>query len=372
MRALRVTLLLWSLTVLCPSGAVAVDGVNEINQTSILAAGGFPYTIPAAGSYVLTGDLTPPPGIGALVAGADNIEIDLNGFTILAPVGPPATGIDSAGFTGLVVRGGVVQGFGGPGIIAGTSSKVIETKLSGNGTGVASALDCLIVMNTVVGNTGIGVDARHCKVENNIIASNAGPGISGGANVIVHNRIGTNGGGGILEFGASTIQQNVINANTGFGISDGAPPGPAPVPPPPAPARTNIIANTISDTLAGPPVGGRGISFLLPAVVTENTVSGNTANGIWCGAGCVVNGNTANQNNTGAVPGEGGVTVAAGSTVSGNSISYNTGFGLVLPAPATASYTNNTIVGNAPGPNVVSPPTITGGAGNVCAPAVCP
>ena len=372
MRAPRFILALGIVTLLCPLRAVAVDGVNEINQTSILAAGGFPYTIPAAGSYVITGDLAPPPGIGALVAGADDIEIDLNGFTIVSPPGPAATGIDSAGFTGLVVRRGVVDGFGIAAIIAGSNSKVIETKLTGNGEGVTAASDCLIVMNTITGNSATGVRAQHCKVENNIIASNGGPGIAGGANVIVHNRIGTNGGGGILEFGASTIQQNVLNANTGFGISDGAPPGPAPVPPPPAPARTNIIGNTISDTLAGPPVGGRGISFLIPVLVTENTVSGNTANGIWCGAGCVVNGNSVNQNNLGAVPGAGGVTVAAGSTVSGNSISFNTGVGLTLPVPATASYTNNTIVGNAPGPNVASPPTITGGAGNVCAPAVCP
>src|SRR4029450_8007901 len=67
MRAHRVRLVLYFVTFLCPIGAAAVDGVNEINQPSILAAGGFPYTIPAPGSYVLTGDLTPPPGAGALV-----------------------------------------------------------------------------------------------------------------------------------------------------------------------------------------------------------------------------------------------------------------------------------------------------------------
>jgi hypothetical protein len=65
------------------------------------------------------------------------------------------------------------------------------------------------------------------------------------------------------------------------------------------------------------------------------------------------------------------VTVADGSTVSRNSITYNTGFGLTLPAAANASYTHNTIIGNAPGPQVASPPTFTGpppAGGNVCAP----
>ena len=154
MRALRALLALGSVTLLCPIGAYAVDGVNEINVTSIVAAGGYPFTIPVPGSYVLTGDLAPPPGTGALVAGADNIEIDLNGFTITSPPGPAATGIDSAGFTGLTVRRGVVQGFGIAGMIAGTNSKVIETKLSGNGAGVTAAVDCLVVMNTIAGNAG--------------------------------------------------------------------------------------------------------------------------------------------------------------------------------------------------------------------------
>jgi Right handed beta helix region/Periplasmic copper-binding protein (NosD) len=375
MRMIRCLLVLAIVTILCPLGAVAVDGVNEINQTSILAAGGFPYTIPAPGSYVLTGDLTPPPGIGALVAGADNIEIDLNGFTIVSPPGPAATGIDSAGFVGLVVRRGVVQGFGGAAIIAGSDSKVIETKLSGNSSGVMSGVDCLIVMNTIVDNTfppGTGVNAQHCKIENNVIAGNAGTGITGAANVIVHNRIGSNGGGGILEFGASTIQQNVINANSSFGISDGLPPGAiVPIPPPVAPARTDIIANTISDTGPGVPVGGRGISFVIPTLVRDNTVSGNVSNGVYVGAASVVSGNTVNTNG-GGVPGTGGVTVAAGSTVSGNSISFNTGFGLTLPGPpATASYTHNTITGNT-GVQVISPATLTGGAGNVCFPIACP
>jgi hypothetical protein len=376
MRALRALLLLACVALLCPMGAVAVDGVNEINQTSILAAGGFPYVIPAAGSYVLTGDLAAPPGIGALVAGADNIKIDLNGFTVISPGGPVATGIDSAGFTGLVVRGGVVQGFNGPGIIAGSNSKVIETKVSGNGGGVTGASDCLIVMNTIVGNTnpggpGHGVSAEHCKIENNVIANNAAVGIVGIANVIVHNRIGSNLGGGVFDGGASTVQENIINGNTSFGVSDGAAPAAAPVPPPFAPGRTNIIGNTISDTLAGPPVGGRGVSFLLPILLADNTISGNAALGAFCGAGCVVNGNTVNSNGFG-VPGTGGVTVAAGSTVHGNSISYNTGFGLTLPGPpATASYTNNTITGNTV-VQVISPATITGGFGNVCFPVACP
>jgi hypothetical protein len=368
MRALRIFLALGTVTILCPLAAQAVDGVNEISQTSILAAGGFPYTIPAPGSYVLTSDLAPPLGVGALSAGADNIEINLNGFTIVSP-GGGGTGIDSAGFSGLTVRRGVVQGFGGAGIVPGTNSKVFEMKVTGNGLGVIGGFQCLVVMSVVTGNLGDGIRGDSCKFENNVAQGNSGIGMAGMGTVMIHNRIGGNTGGGILAFGGDKIQENVIQMNSGFGIADVPPPGPPPPVPPPAgpPPRNSIIGNVIDGTLGGP-----GISLFLPALISQNSVTANFADGILCGAACVVNDNDVSSNNTGGLAASGGVTVAAGSVVHANTISFNTGFGLTLPFPASASYTNNTITGNAPGPNVISPATITGGFGNVCFPAACP
>ena len=57
----RMGLLLAALTMLAlASPALAVDGVIEINQAKVMAAGGFPYLLPASGSYRLTSDLMPP------------------------------------------------------------------------------------------------------------------------------------------------------------------------------------------------------------------------------------------------------------------------------------------------------------------------
>ena len=54
-----------------PAPALAVDGVIEINQARALAGGvtpgdtaGFPVSLNDSGSYRLTSDLVPPPGIG--------------------------------------------------------------------------------------------------------------------------------------------------------------------------------------------------------------------------------------------------------------------------------------------------------------------
>ena len=62
------------------SGARAVDGVIEINDASILAAGGYPGQIALPGSYVLTGNLTPPPGKDILTV-EPLPELKLKGFS---------------------------------------------------------------------------------------------------------------------------------------------------------------------------------------------------------------------------------------------------------------------------------------------------
>ena len=45
-----------------PVCAFAVDGVTLINQSTVMAAGGFPYVISQPGSYKLAGNLMVPSG----------------------------------------------------------------------------------------------------------------------------------------------------------------------------------------------------------------------------------------------------------------------------------------------------------------------
>src|SRR5947199_10311415 len=74
--------------------AYAVDGVVLINQNAALAgnvtpgdAPGFPVTISVSGSYRLSGNLTVPDTVTtAIRIQADNVAIDLNGFSILGPL----------------------------------------------------------------------------------------------------------------------------------------------------------------------------------------------------------------------------------------------------------------------------------------------
>ena len=67
---------------LVPFGAFAVDGVVLINQATVMAAGNFPYTISAAGSYKLSSNLNVPSGVDGIKIAASNVTLDLNGFSI--------------------------------------------------------------------------------------------------------------------------------------------------------------------------------------------------------------------------------------------------------------------------------------------------
>jgi len=78
--------------VMAPITAFAVDGTVLINQSTVMAAGGFPYVISQPGSYKLSGNLvlsTTPAGnyapLGADVAiliAHSGVVLDLNGFSI--------------------------------------------------------------------------------------------------------------------------------------------------------------------------------------------------------------------------------------------------------------------------------------------------
>src|SRR5690348_5191897 len=95
---MRNTVLFLLTIAMSPFCAHAVDGVVLINQSTVMAAGGFPYIISQPGSYKLSGNLTmttTPTGnyVGncggltspcdiAIGIGNSNVSLDLNGFTI--------------------------------------------------------------------------------------------------------------------------------------------------------------------------------------------------------------------------------------------------------------------------------------------------
>jgi len=76
---------------LAPAALFAADGQVLINQSTVMAAGGFPYIISSPGSYKLSGNLQMTTTTRGNYAGADiaiainssNVDLDLNGFSII-------------------------------------------------------------------------------------------------------------------------------------------------------------------------------------------------------------------------------------------------------------------------------------------------
>jgi hypothetical protein len=67
---------------LVPFCGFAVDGVVLINQSTVMAAGGYPYLISQPGSYKLSGNLVVGAGLNGIEISASNVFLDLNGFNI--------------------------------------------------------------------------------------------------------------------------------------------------------------------------------------------------------------------------------------------------------------------------------------------------
>lgn len=157
------------LALLLASPVLAVDGVIEINQAKVLAGGvnpndspGFPAAIDQPGSYRLTGNLTVPAGLEGLRILADDVTVDLNGFTIAGGGGAIADGIALYGTKNIEIRNGTVRGFSRAGIFGGafaTNARILGVRALSNFQGLElQGVGTLVDGCTAVGNlTGIRV-----------------------------------------------------------------------------------------------------------------------------------------------------------------------------------------------------------------------
>jgi len=181
---------------LAPVCAFAVDGQVLINQPILNAAGG-PYSITQTGSYKLSGNLLAKDNFAPLiVVGADNVTIDLNGFTISGtnvcrPGGPPnfifacsftstQNGIEG-GSQNLPVTNGTVAGMGQYGIYTtGVGSRIDSVTVNNNGSDgirIGSGLidKCRALYN---GEYGIYAIGEGGSVQKSFIANNRSAGLS--------------------------------------------------------------------------------------------------------------------------------------------------------------------------------------------------
>jgi hypothetical protein len=238
---MRMVLLCTSIAI---SGALyAQDGVVLINQAAAIAGNvtpgdgpGFPVTISRSGSYRLSSNLVVSSAHGTgIEITAPNVNLDLNGFSIIGPGGctaqpqglpiclPPGQGIgvragsdSTVGPNSVKVLNGSVIGMRLHGIqLTGTNSLVEKVAADGN-AGSGLIVNGSVIESSASANGSDGI--RALIVRNSVSVQNLVHGILlnfGG--VAVDNVVSSNGFRGIFVRNGSAIG-NTATLNVNIGI----------------------------------------------------------------------------------------------------------------------------------------------------------
>jgi hypothetical protein len=190
--------------------AFAVDGQILINQSTVMASGGFPYKITQPGSYKLSGNLVVPANTDGIDITTSDVSIDLNGFKISGPVTCTGYGsgiscnpsfISSNGINAvynatallsdITVRNGFVTGFGTGVGLNSNDSLIEEIHVTSNVSGIYMGSG-VVRRNIASRNLAAGINAWNATVVDNSAQNNGGAGLNGirityGGNVFVGN-----------------------------------------------------------------------------------------------------------------------------------------------------------------------------------------
>jgi hypothetical protein len=189
------TFVLMTLLVFAPA-ALAVDGTVLINQSTITnglpgcpTGGHFPIVICQSGSYRLSSNLTMPnANTDGIDITADNVTVDLNGFSIL-----------------------------GPTVCSGSPLTCIRNNGTPSGNGISSSNANIVVMNGQIkgmGLNGISLAGTKSRVQNIQATSNVNHGIFvGDSSVVSLCTVNSNGGTGIFANGSDVVTGNLVSFN---------------------------------------------------------------------------------------------------------------------------------------------------------------
>lgn len=321
-----------------------LDPRTAINATNTPGNSSAVFLINTSGSYYLTGNLTGVSGRSGLLVTADDVEIDLCGFTLTGVTGATA-GILFTNRSRVTVRNGILRSWPGGGVsgVGAAAARIsgVTSELNGsNGIFVGEAgsvVDCVARGNT--GTSGGIIAAGRSQILRCVANSNGGIGISMGSESQVIDCIASlNGGTGIGASGGACRISGCTATSNVTGISHGS--GGA------------IIERCIAraNTGTGINVGGDGL-------VTHCTASTNLDGIVSSGASQIVF-NTCNTN-TNAGSGAGIRISGLRARVEGNVCNLNelgivtTGTpNLVIRNHCQANTTNYSLSGSGAGPLV--------------------
>jgi hypothetical protein len=244
------------------SSLYAVDGLVLIDQNHALAgnttpgdAPGFPVTISQPGSYRLTGNLiVPDVNTTAIQVTAENVTIDLNGFSIIGPNNCIFDGQACPQASGVGVLAGV---FGTPGP---QGVRVLNGTVRGMGShGIfVNGLGCSVTNVIALGNRQIGIEADSGSVIDSVSSFNL-LGILG--KIVRGSTAESNGQVGIQVSPNGVAIGNAANSNV----------------------TTGLLVSTATATDNTANNNAIGIEALCPGALVGNTAFGNRVGNIITG-----------------------------------------------------------------------------------------
>ena len=215
---------------LYPACAGAVDGQVLINQTTVMTAGGFPYKITQPGSYKLSGNLTVTGVVDGIDILASNVTLDLNGFSIIGPIGcsgaPPTcagnagNGVQANLLSGFVtVKNGIIQGFN-IGVFLMVPANLVDLQATANvGAGIATtAAGTVIARCQTSFNGGTGISASFATISDSTANYNGNDGFVVSKSTLTHSVANRNANYGIQAIGG-VLTQNMVDFNTTAGVN---------------------------------------------------------------------------------------------------------------------------------------------------------
>ena len=221
-----------------------------------------PFTISESGSYCLTQNLTHTDRYtNAIEIIADNVTIDLNGYSIIGPTtayNETCSGIHMNGRKNVEIRNGTITNFPYVGIYDEDSGETIEadghriidvrvTSIGAEGIivwglnhtirgctitqtqvdieqgygGITCGHLCIVAGNLASGNGIIGISSGSgCLIQDNTLADNSYGIVPGNGCSVIDNAVSFNGDGiWILEDDGCLIRGNTLRANSRYGIN---------------------------------------------------------------------------------------------------------------------------------------------------------
>ena len=320
---------------LVPSSAPAetmktLQQIEPRIDVSTLTNGPFAtYVIAERGSYYLTADVQAATNRHGITVMADDVTIDLNGFSLIGAgkaVGSAGHGINALGRSNLTVRNGTIQQFREEGVYCNNGSGLVAEALVVENCGGAGihgyddvvVRDCLCRENGSYGILSNGkLVARNCMVVAN---ESVGIGASGEGTLVAGCVVQRNTSTGISVGDGSSVSDCVVYDNDGTGISTGS--------------GASLDGCTVYFSSSNYGIFVSDGSTLRGCTANYNTGPGTSSYGIYAASCCSIIGCSARFNGNNSTNEQGsssqgvGICAKDGSTVRDCSARYNEGDGI--------------------------------------------